>query len=238
MVFFFYLSYITFITSCYRSQIVYEPKVRLQTLQSRKPPNLITRLPTALQVKYYVGDKQPPKISDGFFSWLSPLMHTKEPELLDKVGLDAVTFLRFLRMLRWLFLGVSLLSCGVLIPINVVYNIQNVDKDTRNSLSILTIQDVKGTILFAHVAVTYIISTFRSFSSLAFSNVSFALKDMAVLFAIWWHWKAVRHSPSPVFSHLSPNLNEKDDKPPSNMVPLSRIRQIILRSYPDGHQSS
>src|ERR1700761_7977996 len=51
-------------------QIVYEPKV-----------------------KYHVGDKSPPSVGDTFCGWLPPLMHTKEPELLQKVGLDAVAFL-------------------------------------------------------------------------------------------------------------------------------------------------
>lgn len=46
------------------------------------------------KVKYHEGDKSPPKISSGFFSWVSPLIHVKEGELLEKVGLDAVTFLR------------------------------------------------------------------------------------------------------------------------------------------------
>ena len=54
----------------FASQIVYEPKV-----------------------KYHVGDKPPPKLSDSAFGWLPPLLYVKE--LLDKVGLDAVAFLRF-----------------------------------------------------------------------------------------------------------------------------------------------
>jgi hypothetical protein len=68
--------------------------------------------------------------------------------LLDKVGMDAVTFLRFLRMISWIFLFVSILTCGALIPADVVYNLKNVDPTTRNTLSILTVQDVKGGTLF------------------------------------------------------------------------------------------
>jgi len=79
---------------------------------------------------------------------VSPLWTTSEEVLLDKVGLDGVAFLRFLRMLAWSFLCISVLTCGALIPINVSYNYNNVDPDERNTLSILTIQDVKGTTLF------------------------------------------------------------------------------------------
>ena len=63
---------------------------------------------------------------------------------MDKVGLDAVTFLRFLRMMRWLFTGIAVLGCGILIPINVYYNLKHVDKEGRDILSMLTIRDVSG----------------------------------------------------------------------------------------------
>ena len=68
------------------------------------------------KVKYHVGDKQPPRISDGIFGWVSPLIHTKEPMLVEKIGLDAAVFLRFLRMMRWMFLAVAGLACAVLVP--------------------------------------------------------------------------------------------------------------------------
>jgi len=116
-------------------QIIYEPKV-----------------------KYHEGDKPPPRISDSLFGWLPPLLHTKEPELLDKIGLDAVAFLRFLRLMRWLFLSVSLLTCAVLIPINVTYNLKHIPSKARDILTMLTIRDVSGELLYAHVAVTYVIT--------------------------------------------------------------------------------
>ena len=103
-------------------------------------------------MKYHVGDKPPPKISDSAFGWLPPLLYVKEPELLDKVGLDAVAFLRFLRMLRWLFTIIAVIACSALIPINVVYNVRHVASDKRDALTMLTIRDVQGGLLFAHVA--------------------------------------------------------------------------------------
>lgn len=109
-------------------------------------------------MKYHEGDKPPPRISDSIFGWLPPLVNTKEPELLDKIGLDAVTFLRFLRLMRWLFLGVAALTCSILIPIDVTYNLKHVDSAQRNVLNILTIENVQGDFLYAHVIVTYLIS--------------------------------------------------------------------------------
>lgn len=61
-------------------------------------------------------------------------------------------------MIRVLFSCIALLGCAVLIPIDVVYNIKNVSSTKRDVLSILTIRDVQGSYLFAHVAVSYVIS--------------------------------------------------------------------------------
>lgn len=84
--------------------------------------------------------------------------------MLDKVGLDAVAFLRFLRLLRWMFTAVAVVACGVLIPINLVYNLRNPPKGSSDILNELTIANVKTNILFAHVAVSYLICTSLSSS--------------------------------------------------------------------------
>ncbi|KAE9386545.1 hypothetical protein BT96DRAFT_1005987 [Gymnopus androsaceus JB14] len=110
------------------------------------------------KVKYHVRDKPPPRISDSLFGWLPSLIHTEEPELVDKVGLDAITFLCFGRLMRWLFLGVTILTCGILLPVNAVYNLKKVDKADRDVLSMLTIRNVSSNILFVHAAVTYLIT--------------------------------------------------------------------------------
>ncbi|PSR72720.1 hypothetical protein PHLCEN_2v11415 [Hermanssonia centrifuga] len=132
-----------------RNKIVYEPKV-----------------------KYHVGDKQPPRISDSIFGWVSPLLHTKEPMLVDKIGLDAAVYLRFLRMMRHLFSSVALLTCAILIPVNVVYNLRHVPKTNRDALSFLTIRDVSGNLLYIHVAASYLI-------------------NFLVMGFVWLNWRAV-----------------------------------------------
>lgn len=134
-----------------------------------RPKNKVIYEP---KVKYHVGDKPPPRISDSVFGWISPLLHSKEPDLLDKIGLDAVIFLRFLRLLRQLFTGITLLTCSVLIPINVTYNLKNVNSESRDILSMLTIRDVEGNWLFIHVAVSYLLT-------------------FLLIFCVDIHWKAV-----------------------------------------------
>jgi hypothetical protein len=54
------------------------------------------------------------------FSWLSAIKDVKEQDLVDTIGLDAVVFLRFMRMVRNIFVVVTVFGCGILIPINVV----------------------------------------------------------------------------------------------------------------------
>ncbi|EAU91270.2 hypothetical protein CC1G_06905 [Coprinopsis cinerea okayama7 len=131
-----------------------------------RPKNKIIYEP---KVKYHEGNKPPPRITSHLFGWLPPLAHTKEPELLDKIGLDAVAFLRFNRLLRQLFSGIVLLTGAILIPINVTYNLKNVDKKSRDLLSMLTIRDVQGDFLYAHVATTYLIT-------------------ILIMGVVWYHW--------------------------------------------------
>lgn len=126
------------------------------------------------KVKYHVGDKKPPPISDSLLGWLPPLYRTTEPELLEKFGLDAVTFLRFTRMMRSIFSAVAFICCAILLPIDAVYNLKHVPSSGRDILSMLTIRDVDGSYLFAHVAVTYMVSAL-------------------VMFFVWRHWKVMLH---------------------------------------------
>jgi hypothetical protein len=52
--------------------------------------------------KYSPDDKRPPKVSKSFFSWIVPLVSVKEAWMMDRIGMDATVYLRFLRMLRWM----------------------------------------------------------------------------------------------------------------------------------------
>jgi hypothetical protein len=108
---------------------------------------------------------------------LRPLLRTSDDDLFATVGLDALAFLRFMRMLAYMFTVISILACCALIPIvsclypsvqpgssrswtqNVVYNRQKVALTDRNAMSMLTISNVGGNILFVHIGVNYLMST-------------------------------------------------------------------------------
>lgn len=61
----------------------------------------------------------PPPMGKGMLAWVGPVLKTKEQELVSLIGLDATIFLRILRMCRNIFLVITLLGCGILIPINL-----------------------------------------------------------------------------------------------------------------------
>jgi calcium permeable stress-gated cation channel len=61
----------------------------------------------------------PPPMGKGLFSWIGPVTKAKENVLVDKIGLDAVIFLRFARMLRNIFVALGLIGLLVMIPVNV-----------------------------------------------------------------------------------------------------------------------
>ncbi|KAF1988511.1 DUF221-domain-containing protein [Aulographum hederae CBS 113979] len=62
----------------------------------------------------------PQPLSKGFFAWFTTVRRVQEPELVSKIGLDAVVFLRFLRMIRDIMLVFTVIGCAVLIPVNLV----------------------------------------------------------------------------------------------------------------------
>ncbi|KAI8989431.1 hypothetical protein BDB01DRAFT_848605 [Pilobolus umbonatus] len=71
--------------------------------------------------KFMKDERKPPNIeSNGWFSWIKPLRKTSDQELLQKIGCDALLFIRFIRLVRKLLLCMSIIGIGVLIPINIV----------------------------------------------------------------------------------------------------------------------
>jgi hypothetical protein len=80
---------------------------------------------------------------------------------LTTTGLDATTFLRFLRLLRHAFTVISLIGAGLLV-VNIIYNLKYVDSHSRNALSLLTIQNVRGSWAWPALAGSYLISEYTS----------------------------------------------------------------------------
>ncbi|CAG8207018.1 unnamed protein product [Penicillium salamii] len=70
---------------------------------------------------YLVPDRERTKPSPpGLLSWIIPVFRTSSSEFIQKCGLDAYFFLRYLRMLLKIFLPMGILILPVLLPLNRV----------------------------------------------------------------------------------------------------------------------
>lgn len=73
----------------------------------------------APKVKHADRRHTPPPVGKDFFAWMRPVLRTREPELVECIGLDATVFLRFTKMCRNIFIILSIIGCGVMIPVNL-----------------------------------------------------------------------------------------------------------------------
>ncbi|WVQ86148.1 hypothetical protein IAT38_008316 [Cryptococcus sp. DSM 104549] len=142
-----------------REKKVYAPKIKYQLPKPVDPADDFDYEPP------------PPAISNGFFAWFSPVIRLKEEAMIANIGLDAATFLRFLRMLRNIFTVISIISLGLL-AINIIYNLKYVDSKERNTLSLLTIQNVEGGFMWAAVGASYVF-------------------NFVVMYFVWRNWKTM-----------------------------------------------
>ena len=76
------------------------------------------------------------------FAWVKPILHTHEQDLLPLIGMDAIVFLRILKMCRNIFLVLAALGCGILIPLNLI---KGVNQTGSTFVSRVTPANVFGT---------------------------------------------------------------------------------------------
>ncbi|KAJ5095420.1 hypothetical protein NUU61_004776 [Penicillium alfredii] len=86
----------------------------------------------APKVKHADKRHTPPPVGKGFFAWIKPVIYTREPQLIDTVGLDAAIFLRFTKMCRNIFIFLSIIGCLVMIPVNIT---QSKNRDSSSQFS-------------------------------------------------------------------------------------------------------
>lgn len=66
----------------------------------------------------------PPPIGRQPWAWVTPLLHTQEKILMSQIGMDAIIFLRFIRMLRNMFLVLMALGVGILLPVYATQSVK------------------------------------------------------------------------------------------------------------------
>lgn len=98
---------------------------------------------------------------------------TKENDLVDRIGMDATLFLRFGRMSRNIFFCITIVGCGVLIPLNLIAG--KSEASTWDNVAIfrkLTPAFVNGTAFWAYVILAYVF-------------------DAIICFFLWHNYRAV-----------------------------------------------
>ncbi|KAA8646273.1 hypothetical protein EYZ11_000613 [Aspergillus tanneri] len=94
----------------------------------------------APKVKHADRKHAPPPVGKSLFAWVKPVLSTREPELIDCIGLDAAIFLRFTKMCRNIFILLSVIGCGIMIPINLTQGGANSkDKDIFTKMTPLNV---------------------------------------------------------------------------------------------------
>ncbi|CAD6570668.1 MAG: hypothetical protein ASARMPREDX12_003798 [Alectoria sarmentosa] len=126
-----------------------------------RPHNSVVYAP---KLKYADDKHAPPRIGKGMFAWFWPVASTKEPELVEKIGLDATIFLRFTRMCRNIFVLVTIVAIAILLPANIIGSKKNKSQVATNEfLTLATPQYVTGAALWVHVVCAWAINIIMAF---------------------------------------------------------------------------
>ncbi|MCJ1385080.1 hypothetical protein MMC17_008198 [Xylographa soralifera] len=139
----------------------------------------------APKIKHADKKHAPPPIGNGLFAWFSPLITTHEDQLVEKVGMDAVIFLRFTKMCRNIFLVLSIVGCGILIPVHIFESSgYPTGSPTQRAFATMTPQYVlEGTPMWSHVVCTWVF-------------------DITIVFFLWRNYRAVAELKKQYFKSL------------------------------------
>ncbi|KAH6914205.1 DUF221 family protein [Coprinopsis sp. MPI-PUGE-AT-0042] len=104
-------------------------------------------------------DKRATTLPSGPWKWLPALIFTPSQEIIQKNGLDAYMFLRFIKLLIKIFLAFTVLTFAIIAPVDIV-NVQSV-RDGLEKISWTNVVDPKDQKRFAaHVVVVYVLTAF------------------------------------------------------------------------------
>lgn len=125
----------------------------------------------APKVKHADQKHAPPPVGKGVFAWVPRVLTVKEEALADRLGLDAVVFLRCAKMMRNIFLVLSIFGCGILIAVNL----------TQSNASA-----VPGTSSFTLMTPMYILT------EAVWAQVVFAyVFDLVIMFFLWRNYRFI-----------------------------------------------
>ncbi|KAF8947459.1 hypothetical protein BGZ47_009085 [Haplosporangium gracile] len=107
-----------------------------------------------------------PELAGGLLKWIKASIRVHDNMLVDRIGLDAYMFLRFLRMCAILFSAFTLIGIPILIPLNVIGGLDSQPpapgeppRESKSSLNRLAIGNiVVSWRLWFHLALTVLFS--------------------------------------------------------------------------------
>ncbi|KAJ5793679.1 hypothetical protein N7457_000278 [Penicillium paradoxum] len=128
----------------------------------------------APKVKHADLKHTPPPVGKGIFAWVKPVINTREPQLIETVGLDAAIFLRFTKMCRNIFILLSIIGCLVMIPVNVTQSKGSTDTSASSAFNMMTPLNITNPMaIWSQVVCAW-----------AF--------DLIIAFFLWRNYRAVR----------------------------------------------
>ena len=110
------------------------------------------RLVYAPKSKHADEKHAPPPMGSGILAWIGPVSKAKENVLMEKIGMDAIVFLRFTRMLRNMFIALGLIGLCIMIPVNVT---QGAGISGGSGFAVMTPLFIFGGGLWAQVVVAW-----------------------------------------------------------------------------------
>ncbi|KAI5805546.1 hypothetical protein DFH27DRAFT_590686 [Peziza echinospora] len=115
--------------------------------------------------------QQPPRIESGIFGWVKPLWNAKEDDLVEQIGLDAVLFLRVLKMCRTILGALGLLGIVVVIPCNILLSVKEL-QSKKDAVVKVTPVVLLGPGMWVHVVMAWVF-------------------DAIIIYILWVNYKAV-----------------------------------------------
>ncbi|KGQ06393.1 hypothetical protein BBAD15_g8318 [Beauveria bassiana D1-5] len=125
----------------------------------------------APKVKHADEKHAPPTIGKSLFAWVPPVLHTNEDVLMQTVGMDATIFIRFMRMCRNMFLALSVVGVGILVPVHLTKAAIR-DKSELGWLTNISPLNVFGRAQWVQVVAAY-------------------LFDIIVAGFLWWNYREI-----------------------------------------------
>ncbi|KIV79627.1 hypothetical protein PV11_07177 [Exophiala sideris] len=133
-----------------------------------RPRNTLVYAP---RLKNADKDHAPPPLGKGLFSWIKPVQKANEPFLVQRIGMDAVVFLRTARMLRNIFLILGLVGIAIMIPVNVTMGNKTVSNGS-SAFTVMTPLYIWGRGLWAQVVLAWFM-------------------DLIVIYFLWHNYRRI-----------------------------------------------